>query len=245
MSRSFRKLMDLYRQVGIIKSVKKLLYFMMAKIYVKNNDLVLVKNLNDEVENFEENKLQIYTITEDHLSMLKQFNAKYRNRENVIASGKYLKNNYHGFATSFNNEMIGYWWWVDNTIAPQITHPCICRFRLNLKEDEVYGFDYFIVPPYRGQGYAVKFLTMIYSQLKKKGYNRIWCYVDVKNRPARRLYEKNGYEVVKRVVSYEIFSLFLFQDNDVFIRNMRWNSRLPFDHRFLFSLKSKVDSTGT
>jgi len=131
---------------------------------------------------------------------------------------------------------------VNNKIDPAITHPCVLRFDLDLKEDEVYGFDYFIAPQYRGHGNAVEFLSMIHYELKKLEYNRMWGFVAADNTPAKWLYNITGYKVIKRIIRHELFSIFLFQDKKVFIKNTRWNTKHPFDHRLLFSLKSKKGS---
>lgn len=241
MNKNFWKLITLYKQLGFKKAFEKLLHFTISKICLKKDDLVLLKNLNGEIKFSQENKFQIQSIAQHHFFVIKQFNEKYRDKSNIRASVHYLKNNYQGFIAFLNNEMIGCWWWVANKIHPTITHPCILRFGISLEDDEVYGFDFFLAPQYRGQGNAIKFLSMIYYELKKMGYNRIWGYVAVNNIPARWLYDINGYRIVNRIVSYEVFSLLLFQDKKVFIKNTSWNSKHSFDHRLLFSLKSRKD----
>jgi GNAT superfamily N-acetyltransferase len=238
MNKNSKKFITLYKQLGFKKAFAKMLHFMISKIYAKKDDLLLVKNLDEKIKFSKDNYFQIQPITPHHSSIIRQFNERYRATSNVTASIYYLKNNYKGFMASLNDEMTGYWWWVDNKVDPAITHPCIFRFGLNLKKDEVYGFDYFIAPQYRGHGNAVKFLSMVYDELKKMGYNRICGYVAANNTPARWLYDINGYKVIKRIISYEVFSLFLFQDKCVFVKNTRWNSRYSFDHRLLFSFKS-------
>jgi len=81
---------------------------------------------------------------------------------------------------------------------------------------------------------------MIHYELKKLGYNRIWGFVAVNNTPAKWLYNITGYKIIKRINLHELFSLFLFQDKKVFIKNTRWNTKQPFDYRLFFSLKSET-----
>jgi hypothetical protein len=45
----------------------------------------------------------------------------------------------------------------------------------------------------------VAFLHAIETDLKERGYTRLWGYVRADNRPARWLYSMRGYEVVKHV----------------------------------------------
>ncbi|MDN3513654.1 MAG: GNAT family N-acetyltransferase [Candidatus Brocadia sp.] len=235
MNKNFQKLIALYKQLGFRKVLEKLLRFMISKIYLKHDELLFVKNLDEGIKIFNENKLQVQSVTSHHSCVIRQFNEKYRDMNNILALDCYFKNNYKGFLAFFHDEMIGHWWWVDNKIDPVLTHPCIHRLGFSLKEDEVYGFDNFIAPQYRGQGNAIKFLSMLHYELKKMGYNRIWCFVVFNNMPAKRLYSKAGYEVVRRVIGHKVFSLFLFQDKMVFVKNSKWNTRHPFDYRLLFA----------
>ena len=175
--------------------------------------------------------------TAEQSSLIRQFNERHREKQDAIACASYLKNGYGGFVALSNAEPVGYWWWVDNRIETTLTHPCIERLGLRLKDDEVYGFDYFVAPEYRDHGVGVKFLSLIYRELRKRGYRRVWAFVDAGNLPARWVYKAHGNKVVRRIVSHQLFSALLLQDQRVFIRNTKSHSPHAFDYRLLLSLK--------
>ena len=161
MNKNFQKLIALYKQLGFRKVLEKLLRFTISKIYLKQGELLLVKNLDERIKLFNENKLQLQSVTSHHSCVIRQFNEKNRDMNNILALDCYFKNNYKGFLAFFHDEMIGHWWWVDNKIDPVMTHPNVHRFELSLKEDEIYGFDNFVAPQYRGQGNAVRATSSI------------------------------------------------------------------------------------
>ncbi len=61
----------------------------------------------------------------------------------------YLNNGYNGFIAILNGEVTGYLWWVNNKMDPMTNHLHLTRFKFNLKDDEVYWFDFtdiFLMP---------------------------------------------------------------------------------------------------
>jgi GNAT superfamily N-acetyltransferase len=102
---------------------------------------------------------------------------------------------YRGFVVSLDEEVIGYFWWIDQRIAPQ--HPHLGRYEIDLGSDEAYGFQYFIAPGHRGKGLANDVLASIEAELQALGYKRVWGYVESANLPARWLYSISGWETVR------------------------------------------------
>jgi len=246
MSTRYRKLLRLYRTLGLRAFLARLLRLAVGAIYAKHTELLIVKRLGpDATSPHRHNALRIESITAAHAPLLERFNERYRTRQKVVASTCYVRNGYRGFAAFVGDALIGYWWWVSNTTDPALTHPCVERFELSLNDDEVFAFDYFIAPEYRDQGAAVKFLSSIYGELAALGYRGVWGSVDADNAPARWVYKLHGNRVVRRTISHEIVSSFLVQGWRVFIRNTRWNVTRPFEHRVLFSLgPRKVKRSG-
>jgi RimJ/RimL family protein N-acetyltransferase len=151
-----------------------------------------------------------------------------------------MKNGYRGFLAFSGGELAGYWWWVSAEADAALTHPCIHRLELDLRSDELYGFDYFIAPEYRDHGLAVKCLALMYRELRNMGYRTVWAYVDASNTAARWVYQSLGNRVVKRVTSHEVLSVLLFQDRRVFLRNSRRNLTHGFDRRMVASWRTHV-----
>jgi GNAT superfamily N-acetyltransferase len=235
----FRKLGHLYRSLGPRPLLARALRRMVATVYAKQTELLIVKRLDGGPPSLHRpNELRMRAVTTDDVAVLKAFNEAQRTRRKVLASTCYVRNGYQGFLAFVEKELIGYWWWVGNTLDPAITHPCVERFGLRLGDDEVFAFDYFIAPGYRAKGAAVKFLSLIYAELARRGYGGVWGSVDAANAPARWVYNALGNKVVRRTVAYELFSSFLFQGERIFVRNTRWNATHSFDRRLLWPLRA-------
>jgi GNAT superfamily N-acetyltransferase len=108
-----------------------------------------------------------------------------------------LRHDYQGFLVRRGDDFIGYFWWVDRRSNP--THPHFAQFHIDLLDDEVYGFQYFIVSAERGGGVATDALRAIEAALARLGYNRVWGYVEAANMPARWLYTISGWSVAYTV----------------------------------------------
>jgi GNAT superfamily N-acetyltransferase len=244
----FDRVRVLYRALGLKKLLARLVRRGMTAtssvLYVKHTELLIEKDLDDGIVCPLPDGLQVEAITTRHRSSIERFNERYRSKREARASVCYLKHGYRGFIALVNDEPIGYWWWVGKEASPALTHPCVERFELDLKDDEVYAFDYFIAPEYRRFGTGVKCLSLMYLELYKMGYRKVWAFVDAGNPGARWVYQAHGNKVVKRIISHEVLSLLLFQDCRIFIRNMRWSSTHQFDQRLLLSLKTAPERAG-
>lgn len=207
---------------------------MLRLVYVRRHELLIRKQMDSRTVRHPRDGLRIEAVTRAHAAALQRFNARHRSIHKVRASAVYLACGYRGFLAFRDDELVGYWWWVDNTIDPALTYPCVARFGLLLPDDAVFAFDYFIVPDARDEGVAVKFLTAIYAELVALGYRTVWGSVDADNVRARWVYSAVGNRVVAHVVGYEIASTVLYQDGRFFLRNSRWSAPHPFEHRLLW-----------
>ncbi len=69
----------------------------------------------------------------------------------------YIQNGYQVFLGFVNGQLIGYMWWHDAALHPTLQHPVLKRYHIQLQHDEVYMFDYFIPPVFRGSNNASHF----------------------------------------------------------------------------------------
>src|SRR5262245_8533879 len=237
-----RKAQHLYDTIGarglLTKGLRVAAARIASRIYAKHTELVILRDLGEPVDLVQRPGLWIREIGPDDAGLVTRFNERYRVRDSVAASKSYLKNGYKGFLVFFEGELAGYWWWVDVESEAAVTHPCIERLEIDLKEGDLYGFDYFVAPPYRQHGLAVRCLSLMYRALRAKGYRRVWAFVDERNLPARWVYQAVGNRRVRQVVSRELLSMLLFQDGRVFIRNSTRNLAHAFDRRLLISWRS-------
>jgi ribosomal protein S18 acetylase RimI-like enzyme len=71
---------------------------------------------------------------------------------------------------------------------------CECMRDYN-NPDKAYIFGYYVRSDYKGKGIGKKFLREVYSILKNDGFSYVCLTVNVKNIPAVKLYEKEGFEI--------------------------------------------------
>jgi hypothetical protein len=149
----------------------------------------------------------------------------------------YIKNGYQAFLGYLDGNLIGYMWWHDNSVKSESQHPILKRYEIELKNNEVYMFDYFIPPVYRGQGNASIFLMKIYLNLKNMGFDGVWGGVKGQNLAARFIYQLHGWKVKSELELKEFFKLIMISNGKTYIRNFHFNNKHRFDYNLLFSYK--------
>ena len=239
-----QRVVFLYRAFGWQALLGRVVRRAAATVFCRRTELVLLKSLAEaEARPHGANELHVEPITPAHGPLLKRFNERHRTPDRAVAIEAYLRNGYDGFLAFRDGTAIGYWWWVGNQVDPALTHPCVERFDLALRDDEVFAFDYFIAPEYRDRGAALKVLSAVYDALAARGYRAVWGAVDHDNLPARWVYRLHGNDVVRRTVGYDVFSVLRFQDRRVFVRNTRSNPTHPFERRLLFARAPRARAT--
>lgn len=235
MKRIFRKIADSYSQYGLMGFIARMMSVLTFRKFIVVDHIIMHKSLDRLKEYTPPKKLRILPLEECNILMFKEF---CKNNDCTLKDAKILnsilKNNLKGFVATINQEMIGYIWWTDNQIPLIDNHPHLIRYGLNLRDDDVYTFDFFIINKYRGSGNAVEFLTTVEFRLKDLGFRKVYGQVSVDNKPARWLYKLIGYEEGRIVTNYIIFKLILITNNRVFIRNNELYSSYCFDYRPLF-----------
>jgi GNAT superfamily N-acetyltransferase len=162
--------------------------------------LVLVKTLDDALGRPFSDELRIQPLARDHFDALADLNRgrcltrKDRRFADRLAKG------YRGFVICSDGELAGYLWWIDKRI--DTAHPEVVRLGIELDDQDVYTFDYYLAERHRGRGNALAAFHQIECALKDLGYRRIWGYVLSDNRPARWIYNVRGYQVIGQVTSY-------------------------------------------
>jgi ribosomal protein S18 acetylase RimI-like enzyme len=71
---------------------------------------------------------------------------------------------------------------------------CECMRDYN-NPDKAYIFGYYVRSDYKGKGIGKKFLQEVNAILKNDGFSVVCLTVSVKNQPAVKLYEREGYEI--------------------------------------------------
>lgn len=137
--------------------------------------------------------LHLEDLEQRHLPALYELNRKrsFERADRRFASA--VADGYRGYVAFRDGELVGYYWWVDAGVEQ--LHPDLAQLGLGIElgDGDVYGTDFFLLEDHRGEGRAVDFLYKLESDLRRRGYRRLWGYVVSTNRPARWLYSSRGY----------------------------------------------------
>jgi GNAT superfamily N-acetyltransferase len=183
----------LCRRNGVLATLRKVRQALRAEAEL----LVVAKGLDEIPDVALGERLRLEELDRAALPALAGFN---RGRCDTRATRRFaagLARGHRGFVAYRGAEVAGHYWWVDRRIDPR--HPHLQRLGIELGQQDVYGFDFFISELHRGEGRAVAMLQDVETRLRQLGYERVWGYVLGDNRPARWLYSMRGYEVVGRV----------------------------------------------
>jgi len=214
------------------------IYALKHFIYHSSQETLCQKDFS-QIINIPKFKLEIETVNESNRDTLTEFVVNNYNKNmyrNWISY--FYKNNYNGFVASLNRNIIGYiWWWAnDKSTKPP---PEINFYNIKLKKDDVYMFNFFIAPQYRGKGNAIEFMSMVFSELKKIGYNRTTGIVGSNYLPARWTYRVVGYKDIRSVTKRNFFfSRISYLEKAIFIKNFAWHPYYPFEYHMIFSFRN-------
>ena len=231
LSKKILEIFSAIRKYGIKEIFKNM-------FYKERVEVVSMIYLNEQKNFSFENKLKIRSIEKKDSKTLVEFTKKYHHHAGAsIRIANYIRNGYSGFLALQDNEIIGYMWWVDNKIEPEMNHPELVRYNIKLEDDDVYTTDLFIAPVFRGKNNSLEFANWAYQELFKMGFKRAYGVVDLNNAPARWIYKLLGCKETVRITSRRIFLFFLLVDKSVFLKTSRWNRRHPLDFRLLYTFK--------
>lgn len=182
-------------------------------LYSRRDEILVVKRLDGEREPPRPSRVRVETLHAGHLPALRALvdgpaqgpadarsaAAQHRRFQ------RYLKDGYHGFLAFVDGEPAGYYWWLDRTLAAR--HPHFRRLRLELGDDDVYGWEFFLDTEHRGGANALAVLDQVERRLAALGFRRLWGSVQVENRPARWVYSITGYQSAHRLTTRTVLSV--------------------------------------
>ena len=138
--------------------------------------------------------LRMEDLRADHLADLSVLNRRRGARGADSRFARYLQEGFEGFVGYRDDELVGYYWWVDSARGARFPDLREKQLGIELAEKDVYGSDFYLLDEHRGGGVAAAFLRHIETAIHDRGYARIWGYVVSENRPARWIYSTRGYE---------------------------------------------------
>lgn len=223
---------------AVLKLVNSATKNLVLFFYKKWEELILCKDLITIAKNMEPIGWQVKDLTHTNRHELYEFLRKHHPSKPIRVIENYIRNGYQVFLGCGNGELIGYMWWHDATIHHTLQHPVLQRYNIQLQPGEVYMFDYFIPPEFRGNSNSSHFLLAIYRELFRRGYRRAWGGVVASNLPARFIYQLHGWEIMGKVKLTEFLSALLLSTDKIYLRNFWWNKKHCFDYKFLFDYRN-------
>lgn len=222
---------------GVRKTVIKAIKAVCSSLlYEHRSHIILQKDLAEEVRftGSRNNKIRIQRIEESHFGILKELGERWDYKVLAFAAiHDYFERGYPGFLAFLNGEIIGSIWWIDGSFD----HPDLLTFNIELEENDMYGFNFFIPPEHRGKANAVEFLHMVFLALKELGYQRFWGVVDPQNISARWLYKLVGFKDIKKISQFRFLHFFLIMDKTIYLKSNRKYVYIPFDFRAVFPFR--------
>lgn len=222
LNKKLKRLKSAYKRIGFKNLLKK-------AIYARSEELMLEKDLSEEATISFKNKLKIQSIEKKHMDVLlklyKQSGIYDGNPTSYIS--RYFKNNCKCFIATINNNFIGHIWWGNNKMSFEFDDPDFkfIRDEIELKDDDVYMWDFFIVSKERGSGISIELLSKVFLAIKKLGYNRIVGFVPVTEVfiPARWTYKLLGCKEIKRIVVRKFFTFLVFKGKRLYFNREGFN----------------------
>lgn len=190
-----QSLKTLLNEKGFRSAIKEVIYF--------NREAVIVERyLNKPVP-----KLKYDFVL--HLTPLDRENPqeiteyKFPNKVRELKCLAYLNKGYKGFLGIDDRKVIAEQWYVCNNIK----HPDLRWIELDLKNDEIYAFDLFVAPEYRGTSAINVFIASYLTELRTMGFSKTFGYFFSDNIPSQWIHRLFSYSEIKRIKRHRFFLL--------------------------------------
>jgi len=195
------------REHGASAALRKGLAEARRRTYAAGRVTLLVKDLDSISTPRRSADIEVVSFEEHHLAGLSELNRR-RGRPGVDRRFRdYLDRGLNGYVGLRAGEIVGYYWWVDCAVPG--VHPDLDWLgdSLQIRPGDAYGSDFYLLPEARGGNVANAFLYGVESDLARRGFDRLWGYVESGNREARWIYSSRGYlpmgdVIIRRTLSH-------------------------------------------
>jgi len=120
----------------------------------------------------------------------------------------YLSQNYRCAIFTIDGEVAGWCWWIDTHVPERSSINCqLTFFNVQLDEGDVWCFDFWVTPKFRGEGRATNALAELEGMLTLDGYQRMMGYVEQTNIPALWMYKLREFRTIRTVEATYLLSL--------------------------------------
>jgi len=233
-----------YKRYGFKACVWEIISSITPKFYKKSVHVIMEGDLTQGHEP-PDPKIRLIKITKEHTKTMKLFTEQYEENPEmpIKVTRHYIRNNYNGYMAVIDDQIIGYTWWTNNKVKPELIIPELKRYGIKLKDNEVYYFDFFIAPPFRRGGAAFKVANAVIIKVGELGYKRGFATVSEAFRPARFVYKATGFKDISKVVLYKLLSSVLYMNNAIYLKTTRWHPHHPLDYQLLYDFENIKSSS--
>lgn len=144
-----------------------------------------------------------------------------------------LRMAYPGFVAFDGHRLFAWFFCVPAGHPRAAAHPHLARFGITLRAGDVYAYEFFVEPEFRGAGRGAEFVLKMHELLRSAGHRRILAWCEAANTPALTLYRNAGWAQEGRSSAVVLLRRFLFAGGRLFLRNAR-DSEVPVDFRPAF-----------
>lgn len=153
-------------------------------------------NLKPRVSHGTGSDILLINITRDTLHKISPiYRVKNRYYKALLNTSK----GYEAYALVRGKEVLGdLWYFTFRNSGPKSMHPDLKLLNIDLRENEVYGFDMYVKPEQRGR-LAVSLLMGALNELKERGFSKFYAYVMADNVPALWLHRMLKFNELHRM----------------------------------------------
>lgn len=186
-------------------------------------------------------RFPVYALAPQHAAALRETGQRVRS---VAPSAPRwiefsLRMSYPGFVAFDGHRLFAYFFFVPAEHPRAAAHPHLARFGITLRLGDVYAYEFFVEPEYRGGGRGLEFVLKMVELLRAAGYRRILAWCEAVNTRALTLYRNAGWVQDGRSSAVVLFRRFLLARGRLFLRNAR-DSEVPVDFRPAFVRRTRT-----
>lgn len=178
-----------------------------ARVHAEQRLIVLLKDLDDVPATPREvDGLRLEVVERRHLPALVELNRERALRSADRRFAEDTDAGYGGYVAFKAERPIGFYWWVDRDAPTPSSKGSVggaiseLGLGIDMEHGDVYGADLYVREADRGGGIAQRVLDLVEGDLRRRGYRRLWGYVQEANRPARWTYSLRRYRPMWVVV---------------------------------------------
>jgi GNAT superfamily N-acetyltransferase len=196
----FLHVIDFVKDKGCAHLFHEVIYSNREAIVVEK-DLISCQPIADTVQT---KNIEFAEIKKEFLGTSNKLVFPERNR--LFKIKHYLNKGYNGYALLKDNIVIGDIWYYSPAYSDYPEHPDCKWLGLKCSEEDVYGFDMFLLPTERGKNLAVFLQNRSLMALRDKGSKKVYGYVWADNIPALWAHRMQKWHEIHKIKKNRFFT---------------------------------------